>query len=305
MKKSKILKNWDKLIQSPAELAYSRARRFPFHVRESLSSVLGIQPSDRVLEVGSGTGICASHLSHVLDSPGQLQAVEPNVNFREADVPSSLRNDPGVKFHDARGEELPFTDDEFDVTYSHTLFNVLEKEQRDAILAEMKRVTAPGGRIIAMDAVAGAHWYPPENQLQEEEQIERKQRFYDLHQQTHERWDTGLYNTFNELPGWFVEQGLESVETRGWFQPFRLRDECWSDEQVNDLINLEYQASRDRIENLRRFLQATDEWKPEYSDWFRELAMDFQQLSHRRRKLFDTASETGWTAGATLIAYGY
>lgn len=301
MDKKQILDHWHNYVQSPAELAFSRARRFPFHMRQPLASTLGIRPSDRVLEVGSGTGILYSHLSHTLDSIEQIVAVEPNETYRNADVPESLKNDPGVEVKEARGEDLPFADDEFDHVTCHTLFNVLDSDMREAVLREMKRVTRPGGVITAMDAVAGAHWYPPDNQP-EEAQRKLKTEFYDLHQQIHEDLETGLYNTFNQLPGWLAEHGLD-VQTRGWFQPFRLSDDHWTEQQVNDLINLEYQANRDRIENLRRLLQETNRWKEEYGDLFRELAMDSQRVSHRRRKLFDHAKESGWTAGATLIAH--
>lgn len=304
MDKNQILAEWDRYVQSPAELAYSRARRFPFHTREALAETLGIDPAGRVLEVGSGTGILGAHLAHVLDSPDRIELVEPNEVFREADVPDLLKNDPGVNIHDARGESLPFDDNRFDHVVSHTLFNILDDGLRNEVLAEMKRVCRPGGTIIGMDAVAGASWRPAEATFQEEDQQARKERFYDLHREVHTELGTGLYESCEEMPAWFGEEGLDPVETRGWFQPCRLSDDHWASEQTNALINLEYQSNLDRIENLRRLMKETDRWDDEYGELFRELAMDFQRLSHRRRKVFDSAGESGWSGGASLITIG-
>jgi SAM-dependent methyltransferase len=299
-----ILSNWDQYVQSPAELAHSRARRFPYRTRESLASVLDVGPDHEVLEVGSGTGILGAHLGQVLSDPSQMHLVEPNDTFRGADVPESLKTDPGVRVHDADGRRMPFEEDRFDRVLSHTLFNILDESTRAEMLDEMKRVVRPGGKIIAMDAVAGAHWRPDAAGLEEDEQKERKDRFYELHQSVHTDVDTGLYRSFNRLPGWFQQQGLQSVETRGWFQPCRLSDDHWSEDQTNALINLEYQANLDRIENLRRLMKETGHWEAEYGELFRDLAMDFQRLSHRRRKVFDSAGESGWTGGASLVVIG-
>lgn len=298
-----ILANWDHYVQSPAELAHSRARRFPFRTREALAGVLDVEPDHRVLEVGSGTGILGAHLGHVLDEPDQMELVEPNDNLRTAEVPSSLKNDPGVQIHEADGESLPFDDNRFDRIISHTLFNILGDTTREQILSEMKRVAKPRAVIVAMDAVAGASWRPDGAGFEEDEQIERRDRFYEIHQEVHTALETGLYNSFERMPGWFSDHEID-VETRGWFQPCRLSDDHWSDEQVNDLINLEYQANLDRIENLRRLLKETDRWASEHGELFRQLAMDFQRLSHRRRKVFDSAGETGWTGGASLVVLG-
>lgn len=303
MDKETILEKWDRYVQSPAELAYSRSRRFPLHTIEVLADVMGLSRDDKILEVGSGTGILGSHLGHWVQSPGQVQLVEPNDNFRNADVPESLKDDPGVKKEEARGESMPYDDGTFDAVVSHTLFNILDDDRATSILGEMKRVCRESGRIIGMDAVAGASWYPDAVQLEDEQQ-ERRDEFFEIHRDVHTDLDTGLYESRENMPGWFREQGLSPVETRGWFQPCRLSDDHWTDEQVNDLINLEYQANLDRIENLRRLLKETDRWNEEHGELFRDLAMDFQRLSHRRRKVFDSADETGWAGGASLVAIG-
>lgn len=301
--KKEILAHWDKYVQSPAELAYSRGRRFPRHTIDALAGVLGLDRADEILDVGSGTGILGAHLGQWVQSPEQVQLIEPNENLREADVPESLKEDPGVNVDGARGESMPFDDNAFDVVLSHTLFNILGDDPAESILDEMKRVCRQGGQIIGMDAVAGASWFPGSVQLDDEQQ-DRRSEFFDIHREVHTELESGLYNSRENLPGWFRDQGFSTVETRGWFQPCRLSDDHWTDQQVNDLINLEYQANLDRIENLRRLLKETGRWEEEHGELFRDLAMDFQRLSHRRRKVFDSADETGWSGGASLVVLG-
>ena len=49
-----------------------------------------------------------------------------------------------IEFREGNAETLPFPDDSFDVTVSCT---VLEEVSADLALAEMVRVTRPGGRV--------------------------------------------------------------------------------------------------------------------------------------------------------------
>ncbi|MFB6356929.1 MAG: class I SAM-dependent methyltransferase [bacterium] len=298
-----ILQNWDRYVQSPAELASSRAKRFPDHAMERLVSILGFTPSCDVLEIGSGVGILSSHLDRYL-TEGTVYALEPNVNFCTSDVPDTLRKPSSRNIIQGDGREIPLTDDSVDVVLSHTLLNTCAETIRNGIMKEMKRVVRPSGTVVSMDAVAGASWWPDYVQPAEEEEQERYDRFYSIHREIHEQINTGLYTTFNRTPAWFEESGVRNIETRGWFQPCRLSDDVWSEQQRIDLINLEHQANRDRLDNLRRLMEETGEWDPEYSDLFRQLAMDFQQKSFRRRKAFEQNRESGWSGGASLVVVG-
>ena len=91
-----------------------------------------------VLEVGCGTGLILQRLARVARravgvdlSPGMLAAARER----------------GLDVHEANATTLPFDDASFDVTCS---FKVLAHvEDIEAALAEMARVTRPGGVVVA------------------------------------------------------------------------------------------------------------------------------------------------------------
>lgn len=102
-------------------------------------------PGQRVLDVACGTGtvsrILADHGSTVtgLDfSQGMIsQAVE-----RHGDHPS-------IEFQQGDATNLPFEDDQFDVTT--VSFGIRNVQEPKKALAEMFRVTKPGGKILVCE----------------------------------------------------------------------------------------------------------------------------------------------------------
>jgi SAM-dependent methyltransferase len=52
-----------------------------------------------------------------------------------------------IEFHEGRAEALPFSDDSIDVALSRT---VMEEGDADRMLAELIRLTKPGGRVAVM-----------------------------------------------------------------------------------------------------------------------------------------------------------
>ncbi|MES1243253.1 MAG: methyltransferase domain-containing protein [Acidobacteriota bacterium] len=110
--------------------------------RETLAR-LNLQPGERLLDVGCGTGALLQRLS----APGaQLAGVDP--------VPEMLamarrRLPPEVELRTGWAERLPFDSEQFDVVVSCNAFHYFHEPA--ATLTEMKRVLAPGGRLILTD----------------------------------------------------------------------------------------------------------------------------------------------------------
>lgn len=103
---------------------------------------LSLQSSHRVLEVGSGTGVIISevglmHNCHTfgLDIDSQVvhfaHTVDPNTHYMIGDA-----------------VHLPYAAATFDAAICH--FLLLWLKSPDQILAEMKRVTRPGGWVLAL-----------------------------------------------------------------------------------------------------------------------------------------------------------
>jgi len=57
-----------------------------------------------------------------------------------------------VSFQKASGNDLPFSDDTFDVVISNGVINLIP--DKEGALTEIRRVLRPGGRLMVADQVA-------------------------------------------------------------------------------------------------------------------------------------------------------
>jgi ubiquinone/menaquinone biosynthesis C-methylase UbiE len=136
------------VIEEYARLAPEYDAKWSFYVeattRETLAR-LSLRPTDRLLDVGCGTGALLHRLSGQ-HRAAQLAGVDP--------VPEMLavarrRLPPEVVLREGWAERLPFEDDQFDVVLSCNVFHYVR--QPAAALREMSRVLSPGGRLVITD----------------------------------------------------------------------------------------------------------------------------------------------------------
>ena len=123
--------------------AYDRFMgRYSRLLSPQLADFAGVRARQRVLDVGSGPGALTTELVTRL-GPDAVTAVEPSTPFVEA---VRARN-AGVEVHQASAEELPFADDAFDASLAQLVVHFMTDPV--AGLAEMRRVTRPGGVVAA------------------------------------------------------------------------------------------------------------------------------------------------------------
>lgn len=109
---------------------------------ELVADRLDPQSGDRALDVGCGPGVLTAVLVERLGT-GAVAAVDPSEPF----VAAASARLPGVDVRRARAEQLPFRDDSVDLAVANLVVHFM----RDPVggLAEMARVTRPGGRVAA------------------------------------------------------------------------------------------------------------------------------------------------------------
>jgi phosphatidylethanolamine/phosphatidyl-N-methylethanolamine N-methyltransferase len=113
---------------------------------------MGIQPGDRILEVGVGTGINTSlyprncHMTGVDLSSSMLEKA------RERVAREGLRN---VRLLDMDAQNLTFADGSFDIVYAPYLVSVVPDPVQ--VAREMRRVCKPGGKIIVLNHFRSAN----------------------------------------------------------------------------------------------------------------------------------------------------
>jgi 2-polyprenyl-3-methyl-5-hydroxy-6-metoxy-1,4-benzoquinol methylase len=105
-----------------------------------------LHPGEAVLEVGCGSGVLVRWLARRTPGTHRITGVDINPYLlREARALARRDGLEGaIEFRDGNAESLPFSDNSFDVTMSVT---VIEEVDAVRMLAEMVRVTKPGGRV--------------------------------------------------------------------------------------------------------------------------------------------------------------
>lgn len=100
-----------------------------------------IQPGQRVLDVGCGTGILAREIASRVGSVGRVVGIDPSPGMLA--VAKQLA--PTVEWREGVAESLPFPEQSFDAVVSQ--FALMFFTDRRQALREMLRVLAPGGRL--------------------------------------------------------------------------------------------------------------------------------------------------------------
>jgi SAM-dependent methyltransferase len=107
-----------------------------------------VQPSgeERALDVGTGAGALALALAPLVR---EVVGLDPVPELLELALERAA---PNTDFVEGDGTALPFPDGSFDLAGTHrTLHHVARP---DLVVAELARVTKPGGRVLVVDQLA-------------------------------------------------------------------------------------------------------------------------------------------------------
>ena len=106
-----------------------------------LCEAAGVSPGQAVLDVGCGTGIVARTAADLVGPEGAVTGVDLN----EAMLTVARRVRPAINWRQADVAALPFPDASFDVVLSQMAMMFFA--DRQAALAELRRVVRPGGAV--------------------------------------------------------------------------------------------------------------------------------------------------------------
>jgi SAM-dependent methyltransferase len=117
-----------------------------------------ILPGEAVLEVGCGSGALTRALANRIGDGHAIVAADLNPYLlAEAQALTTAEGlKQPIQFEQANAEALPFPDGTFDVAFCCT---VLEEGDADRMVAEMARVTRPGGRIAIITRAIDVDWW--------------------------------------------------------------------------------------------------------------------------------------------------
>ncbi|MGH7265719.1 MAG: methyltransferase domain-containing protein [Candidatus Rokuibacteriota bacterium] len=110
-----------------------------------LVEIAALSPGERVLDVACGTGVVARLAAQRVGTGGSVAGLDVNPGMLAV---ARSASPPGVSFewHEASAEAMPLPDAAFDVVLCQMGLQFVP--DRPAALREMRRVLAPGGRLI-------------------------------------------------------------------------------------------------------------------------------------------------------------
>ncbi len=119
---------------------------------------MAITPGDHVLDLGCGPGIDAVALAHRVGREGRVVAVDIDPTMlaegeRHATAQGVTQQ---VEFYRGSALELPLADNSVAASRAERLIQVLPPADAPWVLAELRRVTRPGGRVVLMDTDWGS-----------------------------------------------------------------------------------------------------------------------------------------------------
>jgi len=131
-------------LQHTAELMHQ--------LKQRSYELMHIQPGGKVLDVGCGPGIDTVALAHLVGPTGHVVGIDFNPTFvAQADdraVQAGVK--PWVTHQQAEATALPFESHRFDACRSERLLQHVHNSEQ--VVAEMVRITRPGGWIVIADA---------------------------------------------------------------------------------------------------------------------------------------------------------
>lgn len=152
--------NWDDRVDAWEEVAATQAFRM---LRQRILNVADPSPDDVAVDLGAGTGLLTIALARnvrnvvaidistaMLDRLRQHAREQrvSNVNYVEADLRS-----------------LPLDDESVTLAVSNYTFHHLADPDKELALAEVRRVLAPGGRLIICDMMFALSFEPRDRRV--------------------------------------------------------------------------------------------------------------------------------------------
>jgi len=105
-----------------------------------------LRPGERVLDVACGTGIVARLAGEQVGESGSVAGLDVNPGFLAVARATAAESGANIRWYETSAESMPLPDQAFDVVLCQLSLQFIE--DKVAALGEMRRVLAPGSRVL-------------------------------------------------------------------------------------------------------------------------------------------------------------
>ncbi len=296
---------WSIYFQNPTFMEMTRKAILSEDLKPLIRKYCGITPGMMILDVGCGTGCFTRYLAEGAENL-KITGIDTDAVFIKQAVLTA--QDQGlsdrVEFMVGDACELPFPDNSFDAAVSHTfLTSVAEPEKA---VAEMMRVTRPGGTIASITAMSFMNqtWhkgYYPDECTWYARLTELETKVWKMYQSINPVSDYTRGIPSSEIPHFFAKNGLEEICLYPIGKAFSLSNAAIPGNEKQEYIMGMYEAERQKLLN---FMELEETYKylnrDECNEYLNLLLAkrDFLLKNIGENRIWD------WYGGANVLVTG-
>ena len=121
-------------------------------------SLLNLNPAERVLDLGCGTGVLTRMVADKLNAEIGGISLGIDAAAKMINVAKKKRENETCQFEVAAAEDLPFEKSSFDAVISSLFFHHVPLDLKEKSLLEAFRVLRPQGRLVIADMHTPTTW---------------------------------------------------------------------------------------------------------------------------------------------------
>jgi ubiquinone/menaquinone biosynthesis C-methylase UbiE len=125
--------------------------------RDRMLGLARLEPGERVLDVGCGTGTLAIAAKRQVGPTGAVHGIDASPAMIARAIRKAAKAGVEVFFENALAEALPFPDEHFDAVLSTLMLHHLPRSARLQWAREIRRVLKPRGRVLGVDFARTPH----------------------------------------------------------------------------------------------------------------------------------------------------
>lgn len=116
----------------------------------SFARSLKLRGDERVLDFGSGSGVCSRHIAACLQRGGHLDCVDVSHGWMKV-VRKTLRRYKNISYHLGHITQLHLPESAFDVIVIHFVLHDISADERREVVNALGRKLKPKGRLIVRE----------------------------------------------------------------------------------------------------------------------------------------------------------